>query len=367
MGQFNGLGMSLGNLSRLSKAKTRSISAENPTGEKGKGAMAEPRPGSTTEHLGRGWKCCPTVNLGPEETVDIADIKGPGAIQSIWMTTPLGRDLVLRFYWEDQKQPAVECPLFDFFAAPWSYAGMGTMPTSPFAQLSSLPIAVNPKHGLNCFWEMPFRKRCRITLENTHPKNGNFLYYQINYTLTDVPEDAAYFHTQFRRVNPLPKGEVYTILDGVEGRGHFVGVSMGWGINQNGWWGEGEIKFYLDGDTEFPTICGTGLEDYFGGAWDWDVNREYREYSTPFMGMPQVIRPDGLYSAQQRHSLYRWHVMDPVRFEKDIRVTIQALGHGERGKFQLGTHDICSAAFWYQTLPTAPFPEFPSRDELLIM
>ncbi len=367
MQAFNGLGMNLGNLSRLSKAKSRSISAENPTGEKGKGAMAEPEP----EHvnaLGRGWKVRPTVDLEPGETVEIANIEGPGAIQSIWMTTATGRDLILRIYWDDQEQPSVECPLPDFYASPWCYSASGpTMPGAPFAAVNSLPVVVNPRWGFNCYWEMPFRKRCRVTLENLRSDKGHFCYYQINYTLTDVPEDAAYFHAQFRRVNPLPKGDVYTILDGVKGQGHFVGVSTGWGINHNGWWGEGEIKFYLDGDGEFPTICGTGLEDYFGGAWDWDVDNEYITYSTPFLGMHQVIKPDGLYSAQLRHAMYRWHIMDPVRFEKDLKVTIQALGHSARGGFQLGSHDISSVAYWYQTLPAAPFPKLPDRNGLDIL
>ena len=366
MDKFNGLGMSLGNLPRLSRAKTRSINAENPTGGKGMAAMAEPEPGSASEPLGRGWKCRPTVTARAGETVVLADIEGPGAVQSIWMTTEPGRDLILRVYWEDQDRPSVECPVPDFFAVPWSYSGRGTLPSAPFAQLTSFPVSVNPSFGMNCFWEMPFRARCRITLENLHPTEDKFLYYQINYTLTEIPEDTGYFHAQFRRVNPLPRGEVYRILDGVVGQGHYIGVSMGWGITHNGWWGEGEIKFYIDGDKEFPTICGTGLEDYFGGAWDWEVDKQYRTYSTPFVGMHQVIRPDGLYSAQLRHSMYRWHVQDPIRFEKDLRVTIQALGHGGGGGFQLGQHDICSTAYWYQTLPGAPFPPLQKRGDLLV-
>ena len=366
MQQFNGLGMSLGNLSRLSKAKSRSISAENPTGEKGKGAMAEASPDGPARELGRSWKCRPCIHVEPSETFTLADIKGPGAIQSIWMTGTICRDLILRIYWDDKKRPAVECPMPDFFAVPWSSSRRHAV-GGPFAQINSVPVAVNPNHGLNCFWEMPFRKRCKITIENLHPTDRRNCFYQINYTLTKVPEDAAYFHAQFRRVNPLPYGEVYTILDGVKGLGHFVGVSTGWGINNNRWWGEGEIKFYIDGDGEFPTICGTGLEDYFGGAWDWEVDKEYLPYTTPFMGMPQVIKPDGLYSSQHRHSLYRWHVMDPVRFEKDLRVTIQALGWRSLGRFLPGQHDISSVAFWYQTLPAAPFPKLPDRNGLEIL
>jgi hypothetical protein len=155
------------------------------------------------------------------------------------------------------------------------------------------------------------------------------LYYQINYALTEVADDAGYFHAQFRRVNPLPYGEVHTIVDGVRGRGHYVGTYIAWGVNNTGWWGEGEVKFYLDGDQDFPTICGTGTEDYFCGSYNFDVGKEnggYREFTTPYAGLAQVIRPDGLYQSQQRFGMYRWHIMDPIRFRSDLRVTIQAGG-----------------------------------------
>jgi hypothetical protein len=212
---------------------------------------------------------------------------------------------------------------------------------------------------------MPFRKRCRITLENLADE-AMTLYYQVNYTLTDVPDDVAYLHASFRRTNPLPKGEVFTILDGVEGRGHYVGTVMCWGSNSRGWWGEGEIKFYLDGD-EHPTICGTGTEDYFCGSYNFDVGKEqggYREFTTPYAGLHQVIRPDGRYSSQQRFGLYRWHITDPIRFERDLRVTIQALGWRAGPRYLPLQDDLASVAFWYQTLPTAAFPALPERDEL---
>jgi hypothetical protein len=194
-------------------------------------------------------------------------------------------------------------------------------------------------------------------------------YYQINYTLTEVPEDAAYFHAQFRRVNPLPYKEVYTILDGVKGRGHYVGTYMAWGVNNCGWWGEGEIKFYLDGDRTFPTICGTGTEDYFCGSYDFDNpdTGEYQDFTTPYAGLPQIIRPDGHYAAQTRFGMYRWHIMDPVRFEEDIRVTIQALGWRKGGRYLPLQDDIASTAFWYQALPVAPFPPLPERDVLEVI
>jgi D-arabinan exo alpha-(1,3)/(1,5)-arabinofuranosidase (non-reducing end) len=360
---FNGLGMNLGTLSRLSKARTRSVSAENPTGEKGNGAKAVDGTGAQcARDLGQGWKVSPSVDIEPGQTYTIADINGPGAIQSLWLSGdlslngPTARFYIFRIYWDDQDQPSVECPVADFFASGWGQ----------FAQINSLPVAVNPNRGYNCFWEMPFRKHCRMTLENRHTEPMTH-YYQVNYTLTDVPEDAAYFHAQFRRNNPLPYKSPYTIVDGVAAAGHYVGTALAWGVNNNGWWGEGEIKFYMDGDREFPTICGTGTEDYFGGAYNWDVDGQYTPYTTPFLGMHQVIRPDGTYNSQQRFSMYRWHIMDPIRFENDLRVTIQALGWREGERYLPGQDDIASVAYWYQTLPTARFPQLPDRDYLEII
>ena len=195
------------------------------------------------------------------------------------------------------------------------------------------------------------------------------LYYQIDYTLTDVPDDAAYFHAQFRRKNPLPYKDVYTILDGVKGHGHYVGTYMAWGVNNNGWWGEGEIKFYIDGDNEYPTICGTGTEDYFCGSYNFENRKthQYQEFTTPYSGLPQVIRPDGLYRSQMRFGLYRWHIMDPIRFEKDLKVTIQALGWRSGGRYLPLQDDIASVAYWYQTLPTAEFPPLPDSDYLEVI
>ncbi len=357
---FNGLHMNMGNLPRLSNAKTRSISPENFTGEKGKGGMATEGTGKdAARELGQGWKVSPSVRIEAQSTFTLADIKGSGAIQQIWLT-PTGhwRFLILRMYWDGEKQPSVEVPVGDFFACGWG----------EYAHVSSLPVCVNPGSAFNCYWVMPFRKSAKITIENIGKKTET-VYYQINYTLTDVPADEAYFHAQFRRVNPLPYKEVYTIVDGIRGKGHYVGTYMAWGVNNNGWWGEGEIKFYMDGDTKFPTICGTGTEDYFCGSYGFHVTgedgkRRYQEYTTPFAGMPQVIRPDGLDKANQRFGLYRWHVMDPVRFDKDLRVTIQALGWRSYGRYLPLQDDIASVAYWYQTEPHAPFPKLPDADYL---
>ena len=361
---FNGLGMHLGNLSRLSRAKTRSICSENRTGAKGQGGMAEiqeaERPKHPARELGRGWKVSPCQAIHAGDTFEVADIEGPGAIQQIWMT-PTGhwRFSILRIYWDDQEQPSVECPVGDFFACGWN----------KYAQVSSLAVCVNPGSAFNCYWEMPFRKRCRITLTNLSDSQMT-LFYQVNYALTEVPADTAYFHAQFRRTNPVPYKEIHTILDGVKGHGQYVGTYMAWGVNNCGWWGEGEIKFYLDGDGEFPTICGTGTEDYFCGSYNFDVGKEnggYREFTTPYAGLAQVIRPDGLYASQTRFGLYRWHIPDPVRFEDDLRVTIQALGWRDGGRFLPMQDDLASVAYWYQTLPSAPFPTLPDKDYLEVI
>jgi hypothetical protein len=361
MSSFNGLGLHLGNVSRLSSAKTRSISPENFTGEKGKAGMATEGTGANcARELGQGWKISPSIPIQPGECRTLAEIDESGAIQHIWMT-PTGhwRFSILRIYWDGSETPSVECPVGDFFACGWN----------KYAQVSSLPVCVNPGSAFNCYWEMPFRKSCKITMTNIGAE-AMTLYYQIDYTLTDVPDDAAYFHAQFRRANPLPYKSVYTILDGVKGQGQFVGTYMAWQVNNSGWWGEGEIKFFMDGDAEFPTICGTGTEDYFCGSYNFDVGKEnggYREFTTPYAGLPQVIRPDGLYQSQQRFGLYRWHIMDPVRFERDLKVTIQALGWRSGGRYLPAQDDISSVAFWYQTLPTAAFPALPDKDYLEVL
>ena len=356
-GGGSGLGMSLGNLSRLSHAVTRSISPENFTGEKGRGGMAIEGTGAkAARDLGQGWKISPSIQIKPGQVFTLGDIQGPGAIQHIWMT-PTGhwRYSILRIYWDGETQPSVEVPVGDFFAAGW-----GT-----YAQISSLAICVNPGSALNSYWEMPFRRSAKITMENLDEQEMT-LYFQVDYTLTEVPEDAGYFHAQFRRSNPLPYKADYTILDGVKGWGHYVGTYLAWGVHNTGWWGEGEIKFFIDGDTKFPTICGTGTEDYFCGSYNFE-NRDtkrYQEFTTPYSGLAQVIRPDGLYSSQQRFGLYRWHIMDPIRFESDLRVTIQALGWRSGGRYLPLQDDIASVAFWYQAEPHGAFPKLPDKDAL---
>lgn len=306
--------------------------------------------------LGQGWKVSPYVLVQPGQTFVLADITGSGAIRHIWMT-PTGnwRRSILRMYWDGEQSPSVESPVGDFFCAGWG----------SFAQLSSLAVCFNPGSAFNCYWEMPFKDRAKITIENRDNATMR-LYYQIDYEIGAIPDDSGYFHAQFRRVNPLPFGSVCIILDGVKGQGQYVGTYLAWGSHSSGWWGEGEMKFYLDGDSNFPTICGTGTEDYFGGSYNFEnkATKQYQEFSTPYSGLHQVIRPDGLYTSQQRFGMYRWHIVDPVRFESDLRVTIQALGWRTDKRYLPLQDDIASVAYWYQTETHLPFPPLPEPDYL---
>jgi len=362
--KFNGLGVNLGNLYRMSDAVTRSISPENFNGEKGKGGMATTGTGAgPARELGQTWKVSPSVLIKKNTTYTVAEISGSGAIQHIWMT-PTGnwRYSILRFYWDDETTPSVEVPVGDFFCMGWG----------KYSPLQSLAVAVNPGSAFNCYWPMPFRKKCKITMENIDDKDM-VLYYQVDYTLTDVPKDAAYFHAQFRRVNPLPLKKDYVLVDSIQGKGQYVGTYLAYGSQKNGWWGEGEIKFFMDGDTKFPTINGTGTEDYFCGSYDFDSRKknaagietsDYTEFCSPYSGLPQVIRGEGHYDVAQRFGLYRWHIADPIRFEKNLKVTIQDLGWHHDGRYMPLQDDIASVVFWYQSEPHGVFPVLPSKDQL---
>ena len=362
--KFSGADVNLGNLYRLSDAKSRSISPENFTGAKGEGGKATTGTGSgASRDLGVGWKVSPSVVIHAKTTFTLAAIAGSGSLQHIWMTpTGTWRYSILRIYWDDEKEPSVEVPVGDFFCMGWDQ----------YSPLQSLAVCVNPGSAFNCYWRMPFRKNCRITMENIGDENM-VLYYQIDYVETEIPADAAYFHAQFRRVQSLPYKDNYTLVDSIRGKGQYVGTYYAYGSQTNGWWGEGEIKFYMDGDTQFPTICGTGTEDYFCGSYDFDTKKknaagvetsDYTEFCSPYSGLPQVIRGDGHYGVAQRFGLYRWHITDPIRFDKTLKVTIQDLGWRHDGRYLPLQDNISSVVYWYQTEPHHPFPKLPPRDDL---
>jgi len=353
---FIGLQPGLGSLPLLGRGRTRSISAENPTGEKGKGGMAIPNPNEpkpvaaarAADNLGQGWKVRPFIRINAGETAVLMDVAGPGVIQHIWLVEGLNRGLVIRFFWDGEETPSVEVPVPDFFAV-----GHGR-----FALVNSPAVVVNPANALNCFWPMPFRTRARITLSNETGGDVELVAYQITYVETEVPADAGTFHAQYRGAS-VTEQNPYIILDGVKGRGRYVGTFLAWTQMEKGWFGEGEIKFYLDGDDRFPTICGTGTEDYFLGSYGFP-----KPFTTAYSGSVLPVSDRG--EPPKFWSLYRWHIQDPINFDEDLRVTIQALGWGSDGKYKKLADDIISSvAYWYQAEPHAPFPKLPTLAERL--
>ena len=353
----------LSGMMMLRNGRSRSINWENRNGEKGAGCKAASVLGPSR----KGSPCIGTIESG--ETVTLADIKGPGVIQHIWCTvddaTPAGRfvlrDMVLRMYWDNEETPSVECPLGDFFTL-----GFGAS-----YEVVSLPMCVMPKRGMNCYIPMPFGSRARVTLENQHPGPLNAFFYQIDYCLYDeLPANAGFFHAQWRRQRLTELGRDYVVLDGVRGKGQYMGTFLALSTLERYWWGEGEMKFYIDGDDEYPTQCSTGTEDYFGGAWSFGAKtpdgRTYEKtYCTPFMGYPFYSRDDNFINnyfnadVPPMRAFYRWHIPDPILFDSDLRVELQQIGVGEQGLFER-QDDVSTVAYWYQTEPHAPFPELPA-------
>ena len=337
----------LGSIFLKRRAESRSLSAENPAGEKGRGAMASPKGEGPARDLGQGWKVRPCLTLKAGETVALMDHDGPGIIRHMWFTFSQKsyRDIIVRIYWDGQDAPSVEAPLGDFLCNSWTCR----------QNILALPINVNPSGGMNIYFPMPFKKHARITVENDSPNELGGFFYTLNYTLEEVPDEALYLHASWRRSNPLEYGKEFVILDGVRGQGQYVGTFMAWQQNNAGWWGEGEIKMFIDGDKNFPTICGTGTEDYFGGAWCFGD-----DFSAPYLGFRQVVKKSGEVGA--RMTLYRFHVQDPVFFSSDLKVTMQALGWRTERRFLPLQDDISSVAYWYQTIPHAPLPPLPDRN-----
>ena len=357
---------SLPALPLLNGGRSRSICMENPTGEKGRGGMA-------CGVLGASRKGAAAIrNLPSGETRVIADVDGPGIIQHIWITisetSDTGyftlSDVVLRMYWDNEETPSVEAPLGDFFLNGFS----------TYCQVNSMPIAVNPVRGYNCYFPMPFMRHAKITIENQHPGEVKSFFYQIDYTLYDaLPDNTAYFHAQYRRQRMTQLGQDYVILDNVKGQGQYVGTYMAHTALERYWYGEGEMKFYLDGDQMYPTICGTGLEDYFGGGFGFVVDQrketpaEETLYQTPFLGYHYFSHKEPHHSwrfegaCPPMRSFYRFHIMDPIRFKQDLRVTVQQIGICNRGLFER-QDDISTVAYWYQSEPHVPFPALPSSE-----
>lgn len=303
--------------------------------------------------------------ITPGETKVLADIQGPAVIRHIWLTfnearpnwlEPTGSarpdEIVLRMYWDDNPEPSVEAPLGDFFGA-----GFGER-----HELISVPVQVEGGDGYNCYWSMPFYKHGVITVTNEGQKNVRSFYYHIDYTQeTSLPEKSAYFCAQYRNEFPEKTGGDFLILD-TEGEGHYVGTVMSARSRSPFWFGEGDAKFYVDGDAK-PTIQGTGTEDYFLMAWGLD-ERQFPYFGCTYMST--AFEDLGV-----EYCLYRWHVADPVRFTKSLRFYIEHTGwitedETESGKVEGHVEredDVATVAFWYQTTQPKRYTKLPPLSE----
>ena len=351
-------------LYRRAGVKTHMISAENPTGEKGKACMESPDPNNpklfwSKNSLGKGYKVNPFIRIDANTKVVIADYKGMGVINQIFLTSDREyfSELVLRIYWDDEENPSVECPLGAFFCM-----GHDSLPHNVY----SLPITVAPHRGLNSYFQMPFRKGFRIEIENEGDSMTWILAYKIIFDETEVKEDDAYFHATYRRTLTNENNPTHIILDGVEGKGVYVGTYLAWTQLEPEWWGEGEVKFYIDGDKEYPSICDNGTEDYFGGAWNFgsygvikDSNEV--EFNSPFLGLPKVGHNGEI---NNKFSMYRFHILDSIGFNKDIKVTVDTIGWPkDHAKYKHTSEDVQSVAYWYQVEPHKKFSKLLERDK----
>jgi len=316
---------------------SRSISFENPTGAPGEG-------GKTASRLGVARKGRPMIFLEAGKTVTLCDIEGPGTIRHIWLTTHRGpinlRNLIVRAWWDGQEHPSIECPIGDF---------MGTAHGKVVAYHSAVH-ALGRNAGMNLFLPLPFTRRAKITLSNEGPGKVP-VFYQIDYTVGDVhPADVGRLHVLFRRENPTTVKKDFVLLPERKGKGRFLGCIIGVRNLHKRWWGEGEIKFYMDGDTEWPTLCGTGSEDY--------VCLSYGMQDTPFLyngcNLNQKLND------QDYVSMYRWHLPDPIYWRRSCRVTIQQIAW-EKGLVET-SDDWSAATFWYEPIPSAPLGPLPDKD-----
>lgn len=331
---------------------SRSISFENQSGDKGKGGQA-------ASPLGPGRKGSPARMIAPGETVQLADIEGPGMIRHLWMTTydiaDTMRGMVIRFYWEGQDHPSIEAPLGDFF-------GFAHGATPAF---HTAVHAVSEKLGLNLWLPMPFAKHARVTITNELAFSALF-FYQIDYTIGDeLSEPFGRLHASFQRQNPTRLGEDFELLKRNNCQGRFLGTVMGVRPQGSNWWGEGEVRFFLDGDDAHPTIVGTGTEDYAGLSWGIQQN------SFPLCGATLVTSGDRLDSGPV--SFYRWHLPDPVFWHQDIRATVQQIGlqppavdfDDYLASLYDREDDWCACTFWSEPVPSAPLPALPDLEARL--
>lgn len=338
-------------LYRIKNRQSFGFSAENPTGQKNGGTK-----GKDCEKLR------PCIQIAPGETVTLCDTDGPGMITHIWFTGYVGHSFVMRIYWENEEFPSVEAPISAFFGC--AYDENFKDRDGNYIVLNSAKILTAPGRSFNSYWEMPFAKHCRITMENRGKKEET-LFYMISGWYGEIPQDVGYFHAAYRQEHPVTKGRAYTIIDGIEGRGCFAGVTLATGMNGNNTcWVEGEAKMYID-DDQYPSMNYTGTEDYFCGSYgfgnDIILNR-YQTFSGMYTGLFAIMGDNReFYNGQQRFLLYRFHEKDPVYFSKNFKMTIDNLGWtGPR------YDDYTSVAYWYLEKPSKLAKELPSDEEMVM-
>jgi hypothetical protein len=338
---------SFGDPARIdARLESRSISFENPTGARGRGGTA---------HGGR--KGAPHRRVAPGERLTLADIAGPGRVRHVWLTVPPMppeplRRIVLEVFYDGRDAPSVSVPLPDFF---------GCAHGRPVPLVTAF-TAVQEGRGFNATFPMPFLQRIRVELWNASERAFP-LYYQIDYTLGDEAPDRGVLHVSFRRENPTQIGRDMEIAGGIAGPGRFLGCVIGVRVLSDvrmqrhfSWYGEGEVKFFLDGDAGHPTICGTGFEDYAGSAWGMGAHQAL------WSGVPHDQRdPDAPSACPDFASLYRWHGPDPILFQRDLRATVQQIGAVFLGRGQehlitaIEAENPVAGAGWVRDLPAPAY------------
>lgn len=311
--------------------RSRTISFENPTGAKGSA-------GKAASSLGVGRKGSPAKHIQPGESIVLCDIEGPGVIRHIWLTVwptvEALQGIVIRAFWDNQKHPSIEAPLGSFF---------GTMHGQPRAYQSAVH-SVNARAGLNTWMEMPFRGHAKIVIQNESAHKA-LVFYNIDLTLGDkLPPELGYLHSAYRRENPTTLRKDFEVLPTRKGKGRYLGCVLGIRTLSSNWWGEGEFKVYLDGDEDFPTICGTGTEDYVGQSWGLQ--------NAAFLYAGTCLQSNDL------NTIYRWHIKDPIYWKKNIRATIQQIGYRDGLYERQDDWSVCS--FWYEPIPSDPLPDMPN-------
>lgn len=327
------------------------VSAENPTGARNGGTR-----GKDCEKLN------PCIGIEPDTTAVICDIDGPGVITHMWVTGNISHSLIVRIYWENSEFPSVETPLSAFFGVGFDENFADIEGKYPYLNSSLLLLA--PGRGCNSYFQMPFLKHCKITVEN-RSKNNLHLYYAISGYKDELPENIAYFHAAYRQEHPVTKGRSYTVLDKIKGKGKFIGCTLYVGVNgHNTCWVEGEAKMYIDGE-DYPSINYTGTEDYFCGSYAFGNDialKKYQTYSGLYVGLYAILGNTAeMYNAQKRFMLYRWHEKDEINFDESFKMVMDNLGWtGPR------YDDYTSVAYYYlENNDRTPF-ELPTDQEIVM-